>query len=199
MRRSLPLLCCLLSPLLVGQPLSGRSSGAPRVENPWKSLPAGTVLEFKTVTDETESLHKESKHEETTEVWTVVANDGKVATIEVAIGDAKKRIERDLSPIDPLPEPPPAPPDGTTGQPTAFGAPDGQDRTRVAYDRIETPFGTFDGVRIDHLMVMLEAESRSSEWRAARLPIAVKTYSQWGHQQQEDLETRTVMSFEPAK
>ncbi len=169
----------LVSSLLLAlSPLSLSAGDAPkRIENPWKALPVGTILEFKTVTDESESLHRQSTHAETTEIWTVVANDGKVATIEVATGNAKHRLERDLSPVDPLPEPPPPPAPGATGQPTAFGAPDGQDRTVVAYDQIETPFGTFEGVRIDHRMVMLEAESQGSEWRAPGFPEPLKVVS----------------------
>jgi hypothetical protein len=190
----------LFSFALVWQPLSSATSpGQRKVENPWKALPVGTVLEFKTTADESESLRKTTAHEEAIEVWTVVANNGKVATIEVAKGGVKARIERDLSPVDALPVPPPEPADNSHGQVTAVGAPDGQDRTIAAYDRLDTPFGTLDCIRIDHRMVMLEGGSNGSEWRAPGYPEPLKVtsvHSGGAGVVRTRSETRTLVRFD---
>jgi hypothetical protein len=42
---------------------------------------------------------------------------------------------------------------------------------------------------------MNDAGGENVEWRAVGFPVAIKTYSKWGHKQQEDIETRTVVRF----
>jgi hypothetical protein len=183
-----------LSSILIGGP-----AVPSKIENPWKRVQTGTILEFKIVTDEGTSLGGGTKHAESTETWTLVGNDGRTAVIEIAAGGTVKRIERDLAPVDPFPEPPAESADRAGASVSDFGAPDGRDRIRTARDRIETPLGVFDALRIDHRMVMLESESRGSEWRAAGFPEPLKAttvHSGGAGVVRTINETRTMIRFE---
>ncbi|HVY62319.1 MAG TPA: hypothetical protein VHF22_11735 [Planctomycetota bacterium] len=153
---------------------AGGAPPAGKVESPWRPLPVGTVMEFHTTTETRTSHDKTGKRSEGSEVWTVVAKGDAEVTIEVARGGEAKRETRSLEPVDPIPEPPPpAPPPGeppaTQGGVSGAG-PDGQEQVTAAWDQVETPFGTFDCVRVDRHRIRLESDLRSSEWLVAGFP-----------------------------
>jgi hypothetical protein len=128
-----------------------------------------------------------------------VENDGRTAVIDIAAGGTVRRIERDLAPVDSFPEPTTESTARAGASVSDFGAPDGRDRIRTARDRIETPLGVFDALRIDHRMVMLESESRGSEWRAAGFPEPLKAttvHSGGAGITRTINETRTLIRFE---
>jgi hypothetical protein len=195
----IPLAACLAGLTLALVHAPAHADGAPpagKIENPWKVLPAGTVLEFKTTFDESFGgpwKDRPKTHKEGSELWTVIANDGKTATIEIASDGAKKQEKRDLSPVDPPQQPTP---DGSSGP---IGSPDGQEHTSASYDKVTTPFGTFDCIRIDRGTINLEWESHGAEWLVAGIPEPVKwsrTSSGGNGATRSQTESRTLVRFE---
>jgi hypothetical protein len=151
--------------VLVAASLGLAADNAAKVLNPWKQLPAGTTFEFTVSTDIAAGLHQKVTHSEVKEVWTVISNNGLLADIDVTIGDGRKHLGRDLTPVNPLP------------RPSSKDDRPGRDHTTVSSDQIETPFGTFAAVRIDYRQPMFESERHGSEWSVLGFPEPVKSVS----------------------
>ena len=166
-----------LAVALIPSPVQAGVPAAAKIENPWKRVPVGTILEFRIVTEESTSLNKETRRAESTETWTVVGNDGRTAVIEIAAGGTIKRIQKDLAPVDPWPEPPAGSLSQAGSTVLDSGAADGRERLTSVRERIETPLGVFEALRIDLRTVRLESESRASEWRVPGYPEPIKSLS----------------------
>jgi len=166
-----------LAAALIPSPVQAGIPAAAKMENPWKRVPVGTILEFRIVTEEGTSLNKETRRAESTETWTVVGNDGRTAVIDIAAGGTIKRIQKDLAPVDPWPEPPAGSLNLAGSTVLESGAADGRERLTSVRERIETPLGVFEALRIDLRTVRLESESRASEWRVPGYPEPIKTLS----------------------
>jgi hypothetical protein len=173
-----PILSLLALPLLAS--VAGSS---------WRDYALGTSFDV-----QVESQHRNlyppgqtPTTETSMEHWKLVKKDDKTATFEVTSGDQKTEETLPLV-LEPQP---------VSGN-TAQGP---EERTRIEVDRetITTPLGTFECTRIHRRRSMNDAGGENVEWRAVGFPVAIRTYSKWGHKQQEDIETRTVVRFTRGK
>jgi hypothetical protein len=121
------------------------------------------------------------------EHWTLIKKNDAEGVFEVVTGDAKVEKSLPLA-LDPLPA------GDTAGNDLGERV-----TTQVSRELITTPLGSYYCTRIRRLRSMNEAGGEELEWRVAGFPIAVKTQNRWGHKQQEDTDTRTVVRFERAK